>query len=130
MKGIASSQKWDFDRINFSKLQVSKVRFGTGRRFDFRIRFGKSYFLFKFPDEVTSWTKFKKGGADFEDFIREVSSSAGLDSFKVEGPFELRVAGENQASLLLPVCSYDLFFLDKWLWRIKLFCKIPFSEAY
>ncbi|GKV30379.1 hypothetical protein SLEP1_g39197 [Rubroshorea leprosula] len=102
LKVIASSQKWDFDRLNFSKLQVSKVRFATGKRFDFRIRFGKSYFLLKFPDEVTSWNKFKKEGADFEDFIREVSSKAGLDSFKVEGPFELQVAGENQASLLLP----------------------------
>lgn len=100
---IASRQKWDFEGINFSKLQLSKIRFGIGKRFDFRIRFGKTYLLFKFPDEVTSWKKFGEEGLEFYDLIMEASSKAVLDSFKVEGPFELLIDSDHPASLLLPL---------------------------
>ncbi|XVF36208.1 hypothetical protein REPUB_Repub19eG0038500 [Reevesia pubescens] len=101
---IALKQKWELDGLNFSKLEVSKARFGVGKRYEFRIRFGKTHLLFKFPDEVSSLNKFTKGnGGDFLDFVNEINSSAVLDSFKLEGPFELLLAPNHQASLLLPL---------------------------
>ena len=107
---IALKQKWELEGLNFSKLEGSKVRFGAGRRYEFRIRFGKAHLLFKFPDEVSSWKKLRKGGVDFIDFLKDVNSSAQLDSYKLEGPFELRLAPNHHASLLLPVCFF--FFLS------------------
>ncbi|XVE69988.1 hypothetical protein DITRI_Ditri10aG0035600 [Diplodiscus trichospermus] len=101
---IASKQKWELEGLNFSKLEVSKARFGVGKRYEFRIRFGKTHLLFKFPDEVSSFNKFTKGsGGDFLDFVNEINSSASLDSFEMEGPFELRLAPNHEASLLLPL---------------------------
>ncbi|XWS24290.1 hypothetical protein CRYUN_Cryun28dG0088400 [Craigia yunnanensis] len=101
---IALKQKWEWEGLNFSKLEVSKARFGAGKRYEFRIRFGKSHLLFKFPDEVSSWNKFSKGsGSNFLDFVKQINSTAVLDSFKMEGPFELRLAANHQASLLLPL---------------------------
>ncbi|XWS25686.1 hypothetical protein CRYUN_Cryun27aG0088900 [Craigia yunnanensis] len=97
-------QKWELEGLNFSKLEVRKARFGAGKRYEFRIRFGKTHLLFKFPDEVSSLNKFTKGsGSDFLDFVNEINSSALLDSFKMEGPFELRLSPNHQASLLLPL---------------------------
>ncbi|XVF63968.1 hypothetical protein PTKIN_Ptkin09bG0129300 [Pterospermum kingtungense] len=99
---IASKQKWELEGLNFTKLEVSKPRFGVGKRYEFRIRFGKTHLLFKFPDEVSSLNKFTKGsGTDFLDFVNQVNSSAQLDSFYMEGPFELRLAPNHQVSLLL-----------------------------
>ncbi|EOY14602.1 hypothetical protein QUC31_000119 [Theobroma cacao] len=104
LEKIALKQEWELEGLNFSKLEVSKARFGAGKRYEFRIRFGKTHLLFKFPDEVSSWSKFRKGsGDDFLDFVKEINSTAGLDSFKMEGPFELRLAPNHQASLLLPL---------------------------
>ncbi|XWS25685.1 hypothetical protein CRYUN_Cryun27aG0088900 [Craigia yunnanensis] len=101
---IALKQKWELEGLNFSKLEVRKARFGAGKRYEFRIRFGKTHLLFKFPDEVSSLNKFTKGsGSDFLDFVNEINSSALLDSFKMEGPFELRLSPNHQASLLLPL---------------------------
>lgn len=121
-------QEWELEGLNFSKLEVSKARFGAGKRYEFRIRFGKTHLLFKFPDEVSSWSKFRKGsGDDFLDFVKEINSTAGLDSFKMEGPFELRLAPNHQASLLLPVCISDFLvnlfssMLDLFE-RMVLFC--------
>ena len=53
---------------------------------------------------MSSWKKMKKGG-DFESVVNAVSSMAVLDAFRVEGPLELRVGGDDELSLLLPVMS-------------------------
>ncbi|PPR88007.1 hypothetical protein GOBAR_AA32683 [Gossypium barbadense] len=101
---IALKQKWEPEGLNFSKLELSKVRFGTGKRYEFRIRFGKTHMLFKFPDEVSSLKKFtRRNSDDFLDFVNEINSSAVLEPFTMEGPFELRLSPGHQASLLLPL---------------------------
>ncbi|KAF2324426.1 hypothetical protein GH714_013916 [Hevea brasiliensis] len=102
LKEISQRQNWDFERITTSKLQVSKVRFGTAQRYEFQIRIGKNDLVLKFPDEVGSWNKFNKKRNDFGNFVREIGFSAVLDTFKVEGPFDLRVGGQDDLSLLLP----------------------------
>lgn len=101
---------------------MSKVRFGTAQRYEFRIRFGMNDLVLKFPDEIASWNKFNEERDDFGDFVREVGYSAVLDTFRVDGPFDLLVAGQDELSLLLPVnpiafsaspydflCSFNLY---------------------
>lgn len=103
-------QKWNLEEVRFSKLEVKKIRIGTGRRFEIRIRLGKSRFVFIFPDEVTDWRR-SVGGKDVElqEVVREVNSSKVLDSLVLKGPFELRVDGDDRLSLALPVmCSSSI----------------------
>lgn len=105
LKEIAIKQSWDLDQLSFSKLQLRKVRVGVAQAYEFWIRFGKSQIVFKFPVEVASWTNFSNAGFDFGDLVKEAGSLAVLDSFKLEGPFELRVSGDadDSLSLLLPM---------------------------
>ncbi|KAE8653990.1 Peptidase S24/S26A/S26B/S26C family protein, putative isoform 1 [Hibiscus syriacus] len=101
---IALKQKWEQEGLNFTKFELSKVRFGTGKRHEFRIRFGKTHLLFKFPDEVSSLNKLtNRSSDDFVDFVNEINSSAVLDPFTVEGPFELFLSPSHQSSLLFPL---------------------------
>ncbi|KAG7599707.1 hypothetical protein ISN44_As06g038810 [Arabidopsis suecica] len=104
LKEISVKQKWNLEEVRFSKLEVKKIRIGTGRRFEIRIRFGKSRFVFIFPDEVTDWRR-SGGGRDVElqEVVREVNSSKVLDSIVLKGPFELRVDGDDRLSLSLPM---------------------------
>ncbi|CAN1194288.1 hypothetical protein LINPERHAP2_LOCUS42485 [Linum perenne] len=111
VKDIAKNQNWDWGGIQVSKLVTSKVRLGSSRRYEFRIRLGKTYFLFKFPDdEVDIWNnKFDNGsritGEDggFRVLVKEVGSSPLLNSLNLQGPFDLWVAGAEQLSLSLPL---------------------------
>ncbi|XP_039023838.1 uncharacterized protein LOC120156597 isoform X2 [Hibiscus syriacus] len=101
---IALKQKWEAEGLNFTKFELSKVRFGTGKRYEFRIRFGKTHLLFKFPDEVSSLNKLtERSSDDFLDFVNEINSSAVLDPFTIEGPFELFLSRAHQSSLLFPL---------------------------
>ncbi|CAL9217994.1 unnamed protein product [Arabidopsis halleri] len=104
LKEISVKQKWNLEEVRFSKLEVKKIRIGTGRRFEIRIRLGKSRFVFIFPDEVTDWRR-SGGGRDVElqEVVREVNSSKVLDSIVLKGPFELRVDGDDRLSLALPM---------------------------
>ncbi|KAG7594389.1 hypothetical protein ISN45_Aa01g031440 [Arabidopsis thaliana x Arabidopsis arenosa] len=104
LKEISVKQKWNLEEVRFSKLEVKKIRIGTGRRFEIRIRFGKSRFVFIFPDEVTDWRR-SGGGRDVElqEVVREVNSSKVLDPLVLKGPFELRVDGDDRLSLALPM---------------------------
>ncbi|KAJ8762197.1 hypothetical protein K2173_007352 [Erythroxylum novogranatense] len=96
LKEISERQNWDFNATGISVLDVSKVRYGISQRHEFRIRFGKrSYLVFKFPHDVDSWNKFNKGGDEFRDLVNKVGSFAVLHSFKLQGPFDLRVSGDD-----------------------------------
>lgn len=106
-------QKWDFNDVRVSKFDVGKVRFGTSQRYEFRIRLGGNQLLFKLLDQVGSWNKFRKPKSDLGSLIRQISSLAVLDTFKLEGPFELRVDGHHQFSLSLPVCYVSGFHFYK-----------------
>ncbi|XP_043711375.1 uncharacterized protein LOC122660223 [Telopea speciosissima] len=102
LKLISLRQSWDLDEIRVSNLDVGKARIGSAQRYEFRLRVGKSDLLFKFPDEVDSWRKLRKTG-EFKSLVSEVSSETLLNPFKLEGPFELRVGGDDDLSLVLPI---------------------------
>lgn len=102
-------QNWDFNDVRVSKFDVAMVRFGTSQRYEFRIGLGRNHLLFKLLDQVGSWNKFRKPKSDLGSLIRRVTSLAVLDTFKLEGPFELRVDGHHQLSLSLPVNLFPVF---------------------
>ncbi|KAJ4824042.1 hypothetical protein Tsubulata_007440 [Turnera subulata] len=104
LKEIAGKEKWDLEGIGISKQEVTRVRFGVSRKPEFRLRFGKTQLLFKSPYVVDSWNKLNKSGNDeFGDFLSKAASFALLDTFRLEGPFDLRVNGFHHLSLLLPM---------------------------
>ncbi|KAI3440325.1 uncharacterized protein J3R85_003647 [Psidium guajava] len=104
VKEICVRQRWDSDAVSLSRLDLSKARFGTAQRYEFRIRVGKTDLFFRFADEVASWRKVNATrGVDFVDLVRAASSSPVIGSFQVDGPFELRADGDHQFSLSLPL---------------------------
>ncbi|XP_065881803.1 protein TUNICAMYCIN INDUCED 1 [Euphorbia lathyris] len=102
LKEISERQNWDFDAATNSTLRVSEIRFGTSQKYDFRIRFGKTPLLFKFPDEVDTWNKLNQED-NFGSFVKESGSTAQLDTLKLDGPFDLRVGGLDELALSLPL---------------------------
>ncbi|KAI4316753.1 hypothetical protein L6164_024701 [Bauhinia variegata] len=103
LKAISVRQKWDLDGVSVSKLDVGKVRFGISKKYEFRIGFGKNQLLLNFSDQVGSWNKFKKPKSDLGSLINQVSTLAVLDTFRLDGPFELGVDEPHQLSLSLPM---------------------------
>ncbi|XP_024017086.1 uncharacterized protein LOC112090314 isoform X2 [Morus notabilis] len=103
LKEISVKQKWDLDAIKVSRLDLRKLRFGTSNRYEFRVGIGKTHLSAIFSDEVSSWNNFRNPTADLGSLLDEVRSFALLDTFKLEGPFELRVGDSNYSSLLLPM---------------------------
>ncbi|XP_042508994.1 uncharacterized protein LOC122084646 [Macadamia integrifolia] len=102
LKSISLKQSWDLDEIRVSNLDVGKVRIGSAQRYEFRLRLGKSDLVFKFFDEVHSWRKIRKRG-EFKSLVSKASSETVLKGFKLEGPFEIRVDGDDDLSLVLPM---------------------------
>lgn len=114
LKAISLRQRWDLEDVRISNLDLRKVRFGSAPRYEFRVGFGKIKWVIKHSEEeeVGSWKKFRNEKTDFGSLVTEAASIMGvLDTFKMEGPFELRVGGDDQLSLLLPVCLFILFEL-------------------
>ncbi|KAF3446233.1 hypothetical protein FNV43_RR11412 [Rhamnella rubrinervis] len=103
VKEISAKQRWVLEDTRISRLDLRKVRFGTAEQYDFRVGLGKIHLLAKFSDEVNSWKKFRKSRHDFGSLLDEVRSMALIDTFKVEGPFELRLGVSDDPSLLLPM---------------------------
>lgn len=108
LKEISTKQKWNLEEVRFTKLEVKKLRIGTGRSFEIRIRLGKSRFVFIFPDEVTDWRRSGGRGRNVEldEIVKQLNSSKVLDPIVLKGPLELRVDGDDhRLSLSLPVLS-------------------------
>ncbi|KAL0017307.1 hypothetical protein SO802_004376 [Lithocarpus litseifolius] len=108
LKAISLKQKWDLEDVKVSKLDLRKVRFGSASRVEFRVGFGKSKWVIKRSEdeeqEVGSWKKFRNEKSDFGSLVTEIGSLMGvLNTFKMDGPFELLVGGDHQLSLLLPM---------------------------
>ncbi|XP_028802969.1 uncharacterized protein LOC114758124 [Neltuma alba] len=103
LKAISAKQKWDFDDVRVSKFDVGKARFSSSLKYEFRIGLGRNYLLLRSSDQVGSWNKFRKPKSDLGSLIRRVSSLAVLDTFKLEGPFELGVDRHHQLTLSLPM---------------------------
>lgn len=107
LRAILVRQEWDSSRdVRVLELDGKNARFGSLETYEFRIRIGrKTELIFKLRDEVSLWKKMGKGEGDFESMVKEVSSIAVLDVFRVEGPLELIAGGDDELSLLLPVQS-------------------------
>lgn len=99
-------ENWKLEDVRVSNLDLESAKYGTLQRYEVRIRIGKSKLDFKLWDQVSRWNFFKKVVVgDFESLANKVSSKAVLDVLQIEGPFELRVAGDDELSLMLPVLS-------------------------
>ncbi|KAK4722831.1 hypothetical protein R3W88_013064 [Solanum pinnatisectum] len=108
LKGIAEREKWDLQDLRVSKLDVKKSKFGTFRKYEFRVRIGKTEFVFMMADEVSQWKSFhfpNKNESDFESLVREIGSKVTLDVLKIQGPFELYATGDDYLSLTFPLNS-------------------------
>lgn len=113
LKGIAEREKWDLQDLRVSK-DVKKLKFGTLRKYEFRVQIGKTEFTFMMADEVSQWKSFQfrnKNESDFESLVKEIGSKATLDVLKIQGPFELYATGDDYLSMTLPVCVSFLCFL-------------------
>ncbi|XP_011083789.1 uncharacterized protein LOC105166216 [Sesamum indicum] len=107
LDAITNKEKWALEDIRVSELDVKKAKYGTVQTREFRVRIGKSEIVFKVYEEAPEWKKLavlrKNGSSNFESLVREIGSKAVVDSFKIEGPFELQAArDDDQLSLMLP----------------------------
>ncbi|KAK4434464.1 hypothetical protein Salat_0609200 [Sesamum alatum] len=105
---IANKEKWVLEDIRVSELDVKKANYRSVQRYEVQVRVGKAQIVLKMYEEVSEWKKMgalrKNGTSNFEALARKIGSEAVIDSFKIEGPFELRVAGnDDQLSLMLPL---------------------------
>ncbi|KAF2592284.1 hypothetical protein F2Q70_00042475 [Brassica cretica] len=122
LKEISTKQKWNLEEVRFTKLEVKKLRIGTGRSFEIRIRLGKSRFVFIFPDEVTDWRRSGGRGRNVEldEIVKQLNSSKVLDPIVLKGPLELRVDGDDhRLSLSLPVLSLPLTIYRHIAWTLE-----------
>lgn len=106
LKEIAARERWDLEELSVSKLDVKKAKLGDLQRYEFRVRFGKSEFVFKLLDQVSRWKRFEQPENElgFEDLVSKVTSKAAvLGTLKIQGPFHLRLAGDHQLKLFLPL---------------------------
>lgn len=107
LDAIAKKEKWALEDIWVSELDVKKAKYRTMQRHDFRVRVGKKEVVLKMHDEASEWKKLveiaENGTSNFEALARRIGSTAVIDSFKVEGPLELMVVGDDdRLSLMLP----------------------------
>lgn len=105
LNAISIRQEWNsLKDVRVLELDEKNAKVGTSERYEFRVRIRKgTELVLKLRDEVSLWKKIRKGEGDFESLVKEVSSVAVLDAFRVEGPLELRVGGDDEFSLLLPL---------------------------
>lgn len=105
---IANKEKWELEDIWVSELDVKKAKYRTVHRYDYRARVGKHEFALKMYDKASEWKKLvevtENRTSNFEALARRIGSTAVIDSFKVEGPLELMVVGDDDhLSLMLPL---------------------------
>ncbi|KAL5705060.1 hypothetical protein ACHQM5_023406 [Ranunculus cassubicifolius] len=97
LEEIVMEQKWKLDEIRVSK--VRKLRFANLKKYEFRVRNGKSSLLFRFSDEKIMWKRVGKK-KKLRDLVSEIRV---LKKVRLDGPFELRVYGDDQMKLTLPL---------------------------
>ncbi|PON99174.1 signal peptidase I [Trema orientale] len=108
LKEISAELSWELADIKVSRLDLTKIRFRTLNRYEFRVGLGKTQLSAKFSDDdVPSWKKFRKRRTHFGSLLDDVTSLTVLDTFRVDGPFELRVGASDHPKLLLPMnCTH------------------------
>ncbi|KZV52999.1 hypothetical protein F511_32318 [Dorcoceras hygrometricum] len=107
LNAIASKERWALDDILVSKLNVKKAKYDIVQRYEFRIRVGKGEIVFKMHEQPSQWKKLvvikKNVSSNFESLVKKIGSEAVIDSFKIKGPFNLQVMGDDdQLSIVLP----------------------------
>ncbi|CAA0830262.1 Unknown protein [Striga hermonthica] len=107
LDAIAKKERWAVEDIRVSEVDVKKAKYRTGLRYELRVHFGKAEIVLKMHDELSEWRKMMaqmNGTLNFEAMATIIATEAVIDSFKMEGPFELRVTSDNdQLSLVLPL---------------------------
>ncbi|GER49917.1 signal peptidase I [Striga asiatica] len=107
LDAIANKERWAVEDIRVSEVDMKKAKYRTGLRYELRVRFGKAEIVLKMHEELSEWKKMMdqmNGTLNFESLATIIATEAVIDSFKIEGPFELRVTSDNdQLSLLLPL---------------------------
>lgn len=105
LEAIADKGRWNLGDVRISKLDLKKSKFGDVKRYEFRVLFGKNEFVFRLLDQVTRWKRIRrlKNYSEFETLIRDINSNAVLDAFKIQGPLHLRVSGDHELTLMLPM---------------------------
>lgn len=102
LKAIALRQSWKLGDVRVTNMSNSQI--GDSQKFDFRVQMGKTDLLFRFSDEVDSWRKLN-GNGEFGELLSETNTNRALKKFRLDGPFELRVVGDDdELKLELPVC--------------------------
>ncbi|XP_073145627.1 protein TUNICAMYCIN INDUCED 1 [Henckelia pumila] len=107
LNAIASKERWSLEDIRVSDLKVKKAKYDVVPRYEFRVRVGKSEIVLKMHEQPSEWKKLavikKNVSSDFESLVKKIGSHVVIDSFKIEGPFELQVMGDDdQLSIMLP----------------------------
>ncbi|GFQ04674.1 hypothetical protein PHJA_002611400 [Phtheirospermum japonicum] len=108
LDAIAKKEKWALEDIRVLELEVKRAKYRSGLRYESRVRFGKAEIVLKMYEEMSEWKKLlalrKNGTLNFEALVRMIASEAVIDSFKIEGPFEMRVTrDDDRLSLSLPL---------------------------
>ncbi|XP_075480263.1 protein TUNICAMYCIN INDUCED 1 [Primulina tabacum] len=102
LNAITIKEKWALEDIRVSELKVKKAKYDIVPRYEFRVRVGKSEIVLKMHEQPSEWKKLNVS-SDFEYLAKKIGSEAVIDSFKIEGPFELQVMGDDdQLSVTLP----------------------------
>ncbi|KAL3634194.1 hypothetical protein CASFOL_021248 [Castilleja foliolosa] len=108
LDAIAKKEKWALEDIRVLELDVKRAKYRSQLSYELRVRFGKAEIVLKMNEEMSEWKAFralkKNGTLSFEALARMIDSEAVIESFKIEGPFELRVTrDDDQLSLMLPL---------------------------
>lgn len=113
LKGIAKREKWDLKDLTTFKLDAKKFKFGTLRKYEFRVQIGMTKFVFMIEDEIFQWENLQfhdKNGSDFDSLFKEIVSKATLDVLQTQWSFELYATGNAHLSLTFPV-RLSFFYL-------------------
>lgn len=101
MKAISTKKGWNLEEIRVSGIRSARV--AALQRYELRLRIGKTVVVFRFSDEISSWRKLGKGGGFGLGLGGRFGSKPVIRGLELEGPVELRVAGDDDLLLLLPV---------------------------
>lgn len=101
LKAISTKKGWNLEEIRVSGIRSARV--AASQRYEFRLRIGKTVVVFRFSDEISSWRKLGKWGGFGLGLGARFGLKPVITGLELKGPVELRVAGDDNLSLLLPL---------------------------
>lgn len=128
LKAISTKKGWNLEEIRVSGIRSARV--AASQRYEFRLQIGKTVVVFRFSDEISSWRKLGKWGGFGLGLGARFGLKPVITGLELKGPVELRVAGDDNLSLLLPV--WIALFCKDWFlllcfgeFGLKLIFKVP-----